>query len=172
MASPEEQSDVSNNEKDRSEEERIHIAIDVSPELHAKIKAAARENALSISEYLERILEESVSNKRVVEEQARHPVPSDILDEVYRIREQLLRESKGHTFEDSAEVIRQMREERTRELEARRHRVNKPLTREKLERILKVREEIIANTGGYTFGDSTELIQQMRDERTKELDEL
>jgi hypothetical protein len=68
-----------------------------------------------------------------MEEQARHPVPSDILDEVYRIREQLLRESKGHTFEDSAEVIRQMREERTRELEARRHRASKPLTHEKLE---------------------------------------
>jgi len=48
----------------------------------------------------------------------------------------------------------------------------KPLTREKLERVLKVREEIIAHTYGRTFDDSTELIRQMREERTRELDEL
>ncbi len=112
------------------------------------------------------------------EEQARHPVPSDILEEVYRIREQLLRESKGHTFEDSAEAIRRMHEERSQRLEAARHRVSsdnkkgKPLTREKLERVLKVREEIIKNTKGHTFEDSTELIRQMREERLRELDEL
>ena len=111
------------------------------------------------------------------EDQARHPVPSDILDEVYRIREQVLRESKGHIFEDSTEAIRRMREERTQELEAILHKISsskegKPLTREKLERVLKVREQIIASTGGYTFDDSTELIRQMRDERTRELDKL
>lgn len=107
-----------------------------------------------------------------MEEQARYPVPSDILDEVYRIRDQLLRESKGQTFEDSVEAVRQMREERSRELEARIRRKSKPLTREKLERVLKVREEIIAHTNGYTFEDSSELIRQMREERTRELDEL
>lgn len=102
-----------------------------------------------------------------LDEQVRRPVPSDLPEAVYRIREQLLRESVGHTFEDSAETIRQMREERSRELESRR----KPLTREKLERVLRVREEIIASTGGRTFDDSTELIRQMREERTKELNE-
>lgn len=106
------------------------------------------------------------------EDQIRHPVPSDILEEVYRIREQLLRESKGHTFEDLAEAIHRMREERSRELEARMNRISKPLTREKLERVLKVHEEIVAHTYGRTFSDSTELIRQMREERTKELDEL
>lgn len=97
--------------------------------MHAKIRVAAAENGVSISEYVERILEEAVSDERVVEEQARHPVPPDMLEKIYQIREQILRESKGHIFEDSAEAVRRMREERTRELEARR----KPLTREKLE---------------------------------------
>ena len=74
-------------------------------------------------------------NQRAVEEQTRHPVPSDILEEVYRIREQLLRESKEHTFKDSAEAIRRMREERIRELEARIHRKSQSLTREKLDEL-------------------------------------
>jgi len=71
-----------------------------------------------------------------------------------------------------------MREERNRELDAAvPHEISynkegKPLTREKLEHVLKVREEIIARTNGRTFDDSTELIRQMRDERTRELDEL
>ena len=63
------------------------------------------------------ILEQTVPDEITVGEQARHPVPSDILDEVYRIREQLLRESKGHTFEDTTETIRRMREERTEYIE-------------------------------------------------------
>ena len=102
-----------------------------------------------------------------MEEQEKHPVPSDILEEVYRIRKQLSQESKGYIFEDSAAAVRRMREERTRELEARR----KPFTREKLERVLKAHEEIVASTGGRTFDDSTEIIRQMREERTRELNE-
>lgn len=45
----------------------------------------------------------------------------------------------------------------------------KPLSREKLEKILAIREQIIKNTGGTVFEDSTQLIHQMREERTREL---
>ena len=107
-------------------------------------------------------------NEKTVEEQARHPVPPHMLEAVYRIREKLLRENKGQIFEDSAEAVRRMREERTRELEARR----KPLTREKLERVLKVREEIMQDRNGKPFEDSTEIIRQMREERSRELADL
>jgi hypothetical protein len=41
-----------------------------------------------------------------------------------------------------------------------------------LERVLKVREEIISRTDGRIFDDSTEIIREMRDERRGELDEL
>ncbi len=33
-----------------------------------------------------------------------------------QIQERIMQESKGHVFEDSAELIRQMRKERTRQL--------------------------------------------------------
>ena len=98
---------------------RSRIAIDVSPELRRRIKKAATENEVSISEYLGRILDEKVP-----------------------------RETNLIQIEE------------------------KPLTREKLERVLRVREEIIAHTGGYTFEDSTEVVRQMREERSRELEEL
>ena len=96
---------------------RSRITIDISPELRRRIKIAASQNDLSISEYLGNILEQAVPDELSMVEQERHPVPSDILEEVSRIRERVLRESKGHIFEDSAEVLRQQREERTQYLE-------------------------------------------------------
>jgi predicted metal-dependent RNase len=96
---------------------RSRITIDISPELRRRIKVAASQRDLSISEYLGRILEENVPDEINLVEQEAHPVPSDILEEVDRIHERVIRESKGHIFEDSAEVLRQQREERTQYLE-------------------------------------------------------
>ena len=47
----------------------------------------------------------------------RKPASRKMLDELMEIRERIIRESKGHIFEDSAEVLRQQREERTKYLE-------------------------------------------------------
>jgi hypothetical protein len=44
------------------------------------------------------------------------PVTHDILEKVYQVRERFTRESKELLFEDTAELIRQQREERTRQL--------------------------------------------------------
>ena len=98
---------------------RSRITIDVSPELRKRIKMEAAKNQISISEYLGRILDEAVPQ------------------------------------EDSLLQLEK-----------------KPLTREKLEHVLKVREEIIAHTGGYTFEDSTAVVRQMREERSKEMEQL
>ncbi len=117
MALRKEQINDTYNEENQTMKERTRITIDISPELRQRIKIAALHKNLSISEYLSNILEQSVPDEITVAEQARHPVPSDILDEVYRIREQVLRESKGHIFEDSTEAIRRMREERTEYIE-------------------------------------------------------
>lgn len=118
MAIRKEDFEVTYDEEDQAMKERTRITFDISPELRQRIKAAAFQNNVSISEYLGDILEDAV--------------PKDI---IYN-----------------------------REL--------KPLTREKLERVLKVHEEIVAHTYGRTFSDSTELIRQMREERTRELNEL
>jgi hypothetical protein len=118
MALRKEQIEATYDEENQTMKERTRITIDISPELRQRIKLAAFQNNISISEYLGRILEDAV--------------PREI------------------------SYSKEM----------------KPLTREKLERVLKVREEIIAHTYGRTFDDSTELIRQMREERTRELDEL
>jgi predicted metal-dependent RNase len=96
---------------------RSRITIDISPELRRRIKVAASQRDLSISEYLGNILEENVPEEMNLIEQDIHPVPPDILEEMDRIRERVIRESKGYIFEDSAEVLRQQREERTQYLE-------------------------------------------------------
>ena len=118
MALRKEQIEVPCDEENQIMKERTRITIDVSPELRQRIKLAALQNNLSISEYLGRILEDAVP--------------------------------RGVSYNKEM----------------------KPLTREKLERVLQVRERIIESTGGYTFEDSTEIVRQMRDERTRELDQL
>jgi 2'-5' RNA ligase len=45
-----------------------------------------------------------------------HPITEEVVEGLRRIQERIMQESKGHVFEDSAELIRQMREERTRQL--------------------------------------------------------
>ena len=106
-----------NEQQEASTMKRSRITIDISPELRRRIKVAASRNDQSISEYLGRILEENVPEEMDLVEQYVHPVPSNILEEVDRIRERIIRESKGHIFEDSTEVLRQQREERTQYLE-------------------------------------------------------
>lgn len=115
MASPEEKSYINDNEENQPVEERINITIDVSPTLYEKIKVAAAENALSISEYLGDILEESVDTRNT-ERTRGHPVTLEAIERLRRLREQIFQENNGQFFEDSTELIRQMREERSREL--------------------------------------------------------
>jgi hypothetical protein len=105
------------NQQEATTMKRSRITIDISPELRRRIKVAASQRDVSISEYLGGVLEENVPDEINLVEQDTHPVPADILEEVDRIHERVLRESKGHIFEDSAEVLRQQREERTQYLE-------------------------------------------------------
>lgn len=97
---------------------RSRITIDVSPELRRRIKKAATENEVSISEYLGRILEEAVPQEisHTVQEEYR-PLTPEYLERIHRVRERIIKESKGQAFEDSAEAVRKMREERTNYLE-------------------------------------------------------
>lgn len=104
-------------QQETSTMKRSRITIDISPELRRRIKVAASQRDLSISEYLGGILEENVPDEISMVELEAHPVPPDILEEVDRIHERVIRESKGHIFEDSAEVLRQQREERMQYLE-------------------------------------------------------
>lgn len=91
--------------------------IDVSLELLQRLENIASQQKKSVSDYLEPILEQVVSDEEKVAHQTHHVVPDDIIEQIYRVREQVARDSKGQIFEDSAERLRQQREERARYLE-------------------------------------------------------
>ena len=93
------------------------FTIDLSRGLQRRIKLAALENNLSISEYIERILDEAVPDETSATQQAGQPITREAIERLRRLREQILQDRDGRPFEDSAELIRQMREERSRELE-------------------------------------------------------
>ena len=96
---------------------RTRITIDISPELRRRIKIAASRDDVSISEYLGQILEEHVPEEANINQKPRKPLTRETLEHVYRVREEIMEHTDQRTFEDSSEIIRQMREERSQELD-------------------------------------------------------
>jgi hypothetical protein len=96
---------------------RSRITIDISPELRRRIKMAASQNDLSISEYLGQILERSVPELTSITRRQRKLLTRETLEHVYQVREEIMEHTNQRVFEDSTEIIRQMREERSQELD-------------------------------------------------------
>lgn len=95
---------------------RTRITIDISPELRRRIKVAASQRDVSISEFLSQILEEHIPDEAVMKQPGR-PVTYESLERLRRIRKQILHDRQGKLFEDSTDMIHKMREERSQELE-------------------------------------------------------
>ncbi len=106
-----------NDEQSSKTAKRPRITIDVSPELRRRIKIAASQNDQSISEYVGKILDEAVPGEVSTIQQQGHPVTREAIERLRQLRKKVLAEHNGELFEDSTEMIRQMREERSRELE-------------------------------------------------------
>ena len=100
----------------KNPKKRSRITFDVSPELRRRIKMAAAQIDLSVGEYLARILEQTVPNEPPATIQKGHPITKEAIERLKQFREELIRETNGHVFEDSAELIRREREKRTRYL--------------------------------------------------------
>jgi plasmid stability protein len=97
---------------------RTRLMIDISPELRRRIKIAAARADLSIKDYVEHILEQAVPAEASPPQQIRRPVTKEAFEELDKAREAIMRNlPPGYVFEDSVETLRQMREERTRQLE-------------------------------------------------------
>jgi hypothetical protein len=109
------------NEDDEQREaktmKRSRITIDISPELRRRIKVAASQRDLSISEYLGNILEEMVPEEASKTQRPGKPLTRETLEHVYQVREEIMEHTNQRIFEDSTEIIRQMREERSQELD-------------------------------------------------------
>jgi hypothetical protein len=108
--------DDNDDEQTENARKRTRITIDVSPEMRRRIKMAALQNDLSIGEYVGRILEQIVPDE-TTKTQQRRPATRRMLEELRQLREAIMQDRNGQPFEDSTEMIRQMREERSKELE-------------------------------------------------------
>lgn len=107
---------ASDDEQTISRSKRSRITFDVSPSLRRRIKTAASQQDLSIGEYLGRILDQVVPEE-VDTTEYRQPITHETLKRILQVREQIMQHTNERIFEDSTEMIRQMRNERSRELE-------------------------------------------------------
>ncbi|HJT57485.1 MAG TPA: hypothetical protein VJ761_13375 [Ktedonobacteraceae bacterium] len=106
---------MQHHEDDQTNGFMIHIV----PELQGRIKKAAAQSNLSVQDYVERILEQIVppdSNSGLKRDGR---LNRSAVNDLLRYREEIRRAHPGQVFEDSVELLRQAREERTRELEQR-----------------------------------------------------
>lgn len=108
--------DFPDNDKQKATKS-AHIAFSITPELLHRIETAAAQKKLSIDDYLESILDQSIPSDAEATQDHLKRVTPEFLQKVYQIRERIQRESGGKLFEDSTEVVRRMREERTQYLD-------------------------------------------------------
>jgi hypothetical protein len=94
-------------------ENETDSALEISPEIRRRIKRAAAENNLSVEEYLKKALPlETYSNTQ------QGIITTEAIEKLRQLRNQMLQDHQDKPFEDSTEMIRQMREERTQHLES------------------------------------------------------
>jgi len=105
-----------NDEQSSRSGKRSRLTIDISEGLRRRVKMAAFQNDLSISEYVGDILERNVPDEASTSQRERRPVTYKTLEEFDQISEQILQDRQGKIFEGTVDLIRQQREERLREL--------------------------------------------------------
>lgn len=92
------------------------IMIKINPELYQQVEMAAAQKHLSIREYLEEVLERITSQDISTSQEKRHPMTREAFEGLLQLREQFKKNHPGQVFDDSTEIIRQMREERSQYL--------------------------------------------------------
>ena len=96
----------------------ITIDINISRELYYRIRLAASQNKLSLNEYLEHILGEAVPGEASLTQREHRPITREAIERLREISEKIMQDRGGKPFEqDSAELIREEREKRSRYLE-------------------------------------------------------
>ena len=92
------------------------IMVGMSPELYRKVEMAAAQKDLPIREYLEETLEQIMPHTTSSSEEQGRPMTWKTFEELRQLRERIKRNHPGQVFDDSTELIRQMREERSQYL--------------------------------------------------------
>lgn len=117
MALRKEDFDEYDHDEDNKAMKRVRITFDVTSELQQRIKVAAAKRNLSLSEYLGTILEQVIPPIESETYTKGHPVTREAIEQLRHVREGIAEYRHGKPVEDANETIRQMREERSRELE-------------------------------------------------------
>jgi hypothetical protein len=100
------------NDDHTDDESKAQITFEISPEIFQRIQKAAIKSNLSIKEYLEQMF----PSETAPNEQQGYVMPETI-ERLRQLRNQILQDRHGKPFEDSTEIIRAMREDRTKYLE-------------------------------------------------------
>ena len=98
-------------------EQRSDLIINIHPHLRRRLMAAAAQSNLSLEEYVSRILEQVAPPETRAAQKRDGRLNWAAVEELKRYREDIERAHPGQVFEDAVELLRQAREERTRELE-------------------------------------------------------
>ncbi len=95
------------------------LIINIHPQLRRRLTIAEAQSNLSLEEYVSRILEQVAPPETNAAQKRGGRLNWAAVEELKRYREEIRRAHPGQVFEDSVELLRQAREERTRELEQR-----------------------------------------------------
>jgi hypothetical protein len=152
-----------------------------------------RYNTQKVHEIMEGQKQHPVDDEENESQRRGRPMTREAIEQLRQIREEIMKDRNGELFEDSTEMIRQMREERTEELmqavtaqndeeeesttteqivpdEANKaSRQWRPVTSETFERLRQIREEIMKDRNGELFEDSAEILRREREKRTEYL---
>ena len=100
-------------------EQRSDLIINIHPQLRQRLMTAAVQSNLSLEEYVNRMLEQVAPPEARAAQKRDGRLNWAAIEDLKRYREEIRRAHPGQVSEDSAELLRQAREERTRELEQR-----------------------------------------------------
>jgi PAS fold len=95
------------------------LILTLHPQLRRRLTRAAAQSHLSLEEYVGRILEQVVPPETIDAQDRSGRLDRRAVEDLKEYREEIRRTHPGQVFEDSVELLRQAREERTRELEQR-----------------------------------------------------
>ena len=101
-----------------SDDQNNGLIIHLVPELRRRITKAAAQSNLSEQEYIGHVLEQVVPlEEYALDKKRTGRLNKAAVEDLLKFRDEIRHAHPGQVFEDSAELLRQVREERMRELE-------------------------------------------------------
>lgn len=102
----------------RSDDEQTSgLLINIHPQLRRRIILEAAKAHLSVTDYVERILEQNVPPEPAYLQDQHRGLNKAAIEDLHQFQEHLKQKYPGRIFGDAAEELHQIREERMRELE-------------------------------------------------------